>query len=106
MRAHSHGYKQMVMEKPVMEKPASRPSHLPHSVDDLIRMNRKVSSWGLDHVRMWLESIGLTIYWPIFEAASITGEDLLSFNTDLEALRVRVGVISFADGGANRNRVP
>ena len=55
---------------------------------------------------MWLESIALKIYWPIFEAASITGEDLLSFNTDLEALRVRVGVISFADGGANRNRVP
>ena len=64
----------------------------PNSVVDLLRLNPKPQYWSAAEVRMWLESLGLEMYVPTFEAAGIQGADLIAM--DAEALKRRLGVAS------------
>jgi hypothetical protein len=42
------------------------------AVAELLRMNPKPQFWSTHDVRRWLESIGMDVYAPIFEAAGVT----------------------------------
>ena len=44
---------------------------MPSSVADILRGNPKPQFWSTHDVRRWLESIGMDVYAPIFEAAGV-----------------------------------
>lgn len=48
--------------------------------------------WDTSDVKRWLESIGMDVYAPIFEATGVQGADLI--HMDAEALKRRCGVSS------------
>ena len=48
--------------------------------------------WDTSDVKRWLESIGMDVYSPIFEATGVQGSDLIQM--DAEALKRRCGVSS------------
>ena len=59
---------------------------------ELLRQFPKPQAWKKEEVEAWLESLGLSLYLPAFEAAGVEGADLILL--DAEQLKRRLGVTS------------
>eukprot|EP00960_Hanusia_phi_P059597 764228-Hanusia_phi.AAC.2 len=59
---------------------------------ELLRLFPKPQAWKKEEVAAWLESLGLALYLPAFEAAGVQGVDLIGLDAD--QLKRRLGVVS------------